>query len=154
MSEVRVTHLKDSAEAGYEVTGANARRTFWFILWFIGSMVVVLAGVWWIEKWLGGGREISQAMPREMDLQQPLQPSAGHASVPWEDMAALRARQEGWLHSSGALPGDAGHRHISIDAAMDELLKSGELTRPWKNPTTMPYQRPADEGKPGVENRT
>ena len=74
----------------------------------------------------------------------------------WPPSAPPRNREAQRLRPAPRRP---AHARIPIDRAIDLLLNSGVLTKPWKNPatTTQPYQLdpPTEtQAKPSVENRT
>ena len=155
-SPAPAVQVESGGERGYDTSRVHTRGIFIFYAGFIATIAVLLALVWWFERGLVGyPRSQDRGNPREArTLPQPLQPSPGHPALPWQDMAALRSAQERQLHSAGPIPNDAAHRHIPIDDAMEQLLKSGALTWPWQAPATQPYVRPPRETVPSVENRT
>ncbi|HVT79261.1 MAG TPA: hypothetical protein VHM90_01280 [Phycisphaerae bacterium] len=129
-------------------TAISVRAVAWFLAGWAAVMVGLLAGVWAVQRALSREGPLTTSVePALKELPQPLQPSPGHPQLPWQDMAGLRAAQEGRLNSRGA-------DHVPIKEAMEKLLRSGALTRPWQNPATQPYRRPRSEEKPSVENRT
>ena len=148
----------ETIRARHELSGVNARGVFWFILWFVMSAGVIHLLVWWtlggmnrreVER-EAGASPIGEGRLRELD--QPLQPSPGHPTVPAQDLSAMKAEQLSRLHSYGPLEGDAGHVHIPIERAMEMLLQSGELKKPVKGAETQPF---INQTQPApTENRT
>ncbi|HEY4330341.1 MAG TPA: hypothetical protein VGN88_11440 [Phycisphaerae bacterium] len=160
MSEPRAENVPPPGVAespGYDLSGIHVPGILVFLICFALAMAGILAYVWRMQGQMQGAGPV-QDMREEpgRSLSQPLQPSPEHPTLPWQDLAALRASQEAFLHSAGKLEHDPAHRHIPIDQAMDQLLKSGTLSEPWKNPATQPYLRPPAEkpATPSVENRT
>jgi hypothetical protein len=141
---------------GYDTSRVSTRGVFWFLIFFALTGVALLAALWWYQSLLLRHTPVTANAPHAIPpatVPQPLQPSPGHPLLPWQDMAALRATQEARLHSAGPLLNDPTHRRIPIDEAIDRLLRSGDLAKPWQN-TTQPYQYPATQRAPTVENRT
>jgi hypothetical protein len=146
------SHPLDRPDAGhgFDTSRVHAKGIFFFIVCFALTMAGILIGIWYFEGGvLGRHRPTDTAHPQSTKvLPQPLQPSPGHPTFDWQDLAALRDAQEKQLNSTGP-------NHIPIDQAMNQLLNSGKLNQPWKNPTTQPYIRPPTEPQaPPVENRT
>jgi hypothetical protein len=147
----------ESKSAGYELSRVSVKGTFHFILWFAVTIAVILTVLWYAGPWVRRGPAFNMTQLLPPTAVPPLQPSPEDPNLPWQDLEKQRHEQEAHLHSSGPLAGDPQHRHIPIDQAMDDLLRSGVLQQPWQNPTTLPYQRPPseqDRGLPKVENRT
>jgi hypothetical protein len=149
---------RETIEAGHELSGANARGIFWFILCFLLAMGVIHLVLWGTlgrmnrheVKREAGASPIGEARVRELD--QPLQPAPGHPTAPAQDLAAMKAEQLSRLHSYGPVEGDAGHVHIPIERAMEMLLQSGELKRSVKGAETQPF---INQTQPApTENRT
>jgi len=147
MSESAIKHPGQADGERFD-SKISVRAVAYFLVGWGIAMVALLAAVWLVQRTLTGNLPLTTTVaPSPTELPQPLQPSPGHPQLPWQDMAALRAAQEQRLNSSGP-------DHIAIQQAMEQLLRSGALTRPWQNPGTQPYQRPRSEDKPSVENRT
>jgi hypothetical protein len=148
------------SSAGHDESRVHTTGVLWFVAGFILVGAGILMGLWGLESDVAPMAAGETGRPPEAwQLAQPLQPSPGHPALPWEDMAAMRAAQEKELHSYGATAASpaAGHVRIPIERAIDLLLQSGELRRPWVNPATQPYRmetQPAPRSKPSVENRT
>jgi hypothetical protein len=145
-------------EAKHELSGANARGIFWFILCFILTMGLIHLVLWLT---LGGlnKHEAKQTVgpspigePRPRNLDQPLQPAPGHPFSPAQDLAEMKREQLSRLHSYGSVQGDPAHVHIPIDRAMEMLLQSGELKKVGKEADTQPF---INQTQPApTENRT
>lgn len=143
--------------SSYETSEVHVRTMLWFVAGFIVSMAVILTALWWIQKPLTPHNLGDSRPPRAPVLEQPLQPSPGHETLDWQDLAAMRDRQQKQLESYGPIAGDPAHAHIPIDRAMDLLLNHGELQQSWTLPTTPPYKmetQPSPYVKPTVRNRT
>jgi len=157
MPQVRYPIGPAAETPGYDGSRVHVGGVFIFLLCFAITMAVIFLATWGFERRLVGPvRPQDRAQPKEpLPLPQPLQPSPGHPALPWQDLAALRQRQQRELRLGAPAAADHGP-HLPIDKAIDELLNSGVLNRPWKNPATQPYMRPADEkpALPSVENRT
>jgi len=141
---------RDAAEISF-------RAIAWFVLAFALSLAVIVIGLWWLEKPFIRGN-FSESRPiRTLDVDQPLQPSPGHPQLPWEDLASRRHEQLAALNAYGPLNGDPSRSRIPISRAMDLLLQSGNLNKPWVAPTTMPYKietQPSPYATPTIRNRT
>src|SRR4051794_20860760 len=96
---------------GYELSRVRVGGIFQFVAWFAGSIVVLLAVLWFARPLLERNRVSNVTLMQPPNAVPPLQPSPQHPTLPWQDMAALRARQQAQLHSAGPLKGDASHRH-------------------------------------------
>lgn len=134
-----------SITAGHEISGVNT-----FGVWvFIASFVIVGLALHVVLYFILGGivKHVRQnerkppviGMPLPDDLDQPLQPSPGHPTLPWQDLAAMKAAQEARLHSYGRIPNDPAHARIPIDRAMELLLQSGALKQKPNAADTQPY---------------
>lgn len=142
----------DSNNNGYASTAIHLPPMIYFLLIFAASLALILGGIRLFYS-VSASKRIAQSVADSPALDQPLQPSPSHPTLPWEDMQRLRDSQQDLLHNGGPDPNDPTHMHIPIDRAIDMLLKSGALTRRWA-PTTQPWQRPANEKTSSVENRT
>ncbi len=148
--------------SGYETSEVHVRAMAWFVVGFILSMAVILVGLWWLQKPLTPPNlgENRPPQPSPLPLEQPLQPSPGRETTDWQDMTAMRDRQQGQLESYAPIAGDPAHARIPIDRAMALLLQNGDLQKPWTLPalpTTLPYKietQPSPYVKPTVRNRT
>jgi hypothetical protein len=138
----------------YAPAGVHVRAVGWFVVGFFVTGAVLLAVVFWMQGWIEGRDKPADTRIEALEVDQPLQPSPAHPLLPWQDMAALRERQESALRNGGpAAGGGGGGVRIPIDRAMEQLLESGALKGSW--PATQPYQL---ETRPyahrAVENRT
>lgn len=158
MSEEEHQHLPGTKPvSGYQEMGVNVRAMAWFVVGFALSVAAIVIGLWWLEKPFIRGDFSEDRSPRALDVEQPLQPSPGHPAMPWDDLEAMRHDQETRLNNFGPLAGDPSHVHIPIDRAMEMLLQSGDLTKSWSPPATLPFKmetQPSPYVKPTVRNRT
>ncbi len=144
--------------AKHELSGANARGIFWFILCFVLTMGAIHVGLWWTlgrfnrheAKQMAGLSSIGEPRPRDLD--QPLQPAPGHPYSPAQDMGEMSCEQLSRLHSYGAVDGDTTHVHSPIERAVEMLLQSGELKKAVNGAETQPF---INQTQPApTENRT
>ena len=89
---------------------------------------------------------------RDSHLDQPLQPSPGHPTLPSQDLEAMKVEQNAALHSYAPISGNGSHARIPIDRAMQLLLDSGALKVPPKAADTQPYINTTQPAS--TENRT
>jgi hypothetical protein len=140
---------------GYQPDNVHVGGVVIFVVLLAFGCAVTAVLLWKTQvKLVPEGRPpLVQAQP----LEQPLQPSAEHPLSPAEDMRAMRLRQERTLKSYSAIPGDSAHARVPIDRAIDLLLQSGELQKPFVIPSTRPFEAPTQPSPwalPPVRNRT
>ena len=153
MSEHANKPVHEETEPRYDKSRVHVTGVLWFALGFVLTTAGLVALVWWIEQ--GMERHAPMATPAKLPLNQPLQPSPQHPTLPWEDLAAMRQGQLERLHSYGEL--DGGKAHVPIERAMDLLLQSRELNRTWNAAAgTQPARTETQpvRVKPSVENRS
>jgi hypothetical protein len=129
----------------HELSGVHTRGIWIFFACFLASLFLIFVLVWLtyggLVRHLAPSERASSPLTNDspLHLDQPLQPSPNHPSLPWQDLTAMKSAQTAALNSYGPLPNDPTHAHIPITRAMQLLLQSGTLQTSEKSPTTQPY---------------
>ena len=151
--------FEESVKAGH-ASGLNGKAIAIFFVLFVITLPTILTCLYFFL-----GSEIRRQARHEaapfplgalppVAVDQPLQPSPTHPTLPWQDLPLLRNTARETLQTGGPIPGDPTHIRLPIDRAMQLFLARGGL-----HAATQPATRPADPSilptRPAtVENRT
>lgn len=115
----------------YETREVSVKGIVWFVAGFILTAAVLNLLLWWLmgvlTAWQSAAeRPISPVADRNPTFPDPqLQPSPGHLTVPWQDLAQLRSQEENTLHSYGWVNRQQGLVRIPVDQALTLALQKG-----------------------------
>lgn len=118
-----------SGQPGYETRDANPASLVRFGIGLALVLVVVWAGMHWLDNFYGKVQSLGPAAtPFQLEEQNQNPPLPRLQVDPKEDLKLLRERQSRDLDSYGWVDRDRGIVHIPIDRAIDLVLERGMLT--------------------------
>lgn len=110
------------SDARYASLSLRMRPVIWFVTGFVLVAVVLHVVLWGILGYFARPRMASGIQSMDpTSLAAPLQPSPNHREFPWQDLQALRAKENQQLTSYGKT--EDGFAHIPIDRAMSLLVE-------------------------------
>ena len=122
--------MSEQRHPQHETTDANVHVVAWAAISLAAMIVLVLAGVWWVYKYVRAQDQVRDVRRTLVPPAPPVPPQPRIQVNPQEDFQAYKREQERILTSYGWISRDDGRVRIPIDRAMDLLVQRGLPARP------------------------